>query len=101
VTAKAPRKPTLAHKAEYYTMRATIAALGALPLRLGERGFQRHHRFGALAGIDIFPLQPGQGLLRGHGTVRHRLEQRPYFFPIHLSASFALPLRKPCRSSVT
>jgi len=30
VTAKAPRKPTLAHKAEYYTMRATIAALGAL-----------------------------------------------------------------------
>jgi Kdo2-lipid IVA lauroyltransferase/acyltransferase len=30
VTAKGPRKPTLAHKAEYYTMRATIGALRVL-----------------------------------------------------------------------
>jgi len=29
-SAKAPRQPTLAHRAEYYTMRATIAALRAL-----------------------------------------------------------------------
>ncbi|HXQ76804.1 MAG TPA: lysophospholipid acyltransferase family protein [Gemmatimonadaceae bacterium] len=43
-----PRKPTLAHRAEYYTMRATIGALRALPWdaackvgeRLGELGYR-------------------------------------------------------------
>jgi hypothetical protein len=35
------------------------------------------------------------------GPSGDRLEQLPYFFPIHLRASFALPLRNPWRSTVT
>ena len=42
-----------------------------------------------------------QRLVRAHRPSRDRLQQGPYFFPIHLRASLALPLRKPCRSSVT
>ena len=45
--------------------------------------------------------EPTECVLRRHITRRHRLEQRSYFFAIHLSISFALPLRKPCRSTVT
>ena len=39
----------------------------------------------------LWPKSPG-----GDG-----LEELLYFFAIHLSASLALPLRNPCRSSVT
>ena len=45
--------------------------------------------------------QPRERPLRRDGAAGDLFQQRPYFFPIHRSASFALPLRKPWRSSVT
>ena len=51
--------------------------------------------------IDGQVAQPGHRLLRRESARGDGLEKLPYFFTIHLSASFALPLLKPCRSSVT
>jgi hypothetical protein len=45
--------------------------------------------------------QPGERLLGGERAGRDLLQEGPYFFPIHRRASLALPLRKPCKSSVT
>ncbi len=48
--------------------------------------------------------QPGERFVRGDGARGHRVQEGLYFFPVHRrvrSASLALPLRKPCRSSVT
>ena len=51
--------------------------------------------------LDGKRAEPGQGLLGRHRAGRDRLQERPYFLPIHFSTSLALPLRKPWRSSVT
>ena len=77
-------------------------------LALAEHGF-RHAVAKGTVHVDsreaqIFDGQvpePTEGLLRGHLTGGHGLEQRSYFFAIHLSSSFALPLRNPWRSTVT
>ncbi len=51
--------------------------------------------------LDRQRAEPGQRLVGRQRAGRDGLQQRSYFFPIHFSASLALPLRKPCRSSVT
>src|SRR6266498_5468000 len=51
--------------------------------------------------VDRHVAQPCQRQLRRERARGHGLEELLYLFAIHLSASFALPLRNPWRSRVT
>ncbi len=66
---------------------------------LAQRAVQIHA--GEAQVLDGQRAEPGQRLLGSERAGRDGLQQRPYFFPIHFNTSLALPLRKPCRSSVT
>ena len=80
--------------------------LRGLPLaehRLGdavaERPMQVHP--GEAEVLDGQAAETGERLLGRHGAAGDGLQQRLYLFPVHRRSSLALPLRNPCRSSVT
>ena len=66
---------------------------------MAERAVKIHPREAEI--LDGQVAKPRQRLVGLERSRRDRLEELPYFFLIHASASLALPLRNPCRSSVT
>ena len=83
----------------HHLLRRLALAEDGLGHAVAERAVQIHA--GEAQVLDGQRAEPGQRLIGRHRAGRDRLQQRPYFFPIHFSTSLALPLRKPCRSSVT
>ncbi len=83
----------------HHLLRSLALAEDGLGYPVAERAVQIHA--GEAQVLHGKRAEPGQGLLGRHRAGRDRLQERPYFFPIHFSTSLALPLRKPWRSSVT